>query len=96
VHDDPLEIDELVLHVAKSDEFNDEQLRRLLDARFASDLEIHPNRIEFHSAEDLRTMQGVGTQLKEQRVVDHRPKSAVDSKSASPHNGAAANVPHKL
>jgi phenylacetate-CoA ligase len=96
VHDDPLEIDELVLHVAKSDEYNDEQLRRLLDARFASDLEIHPNRIEFHSAEDLRTMQGVGTQLKEQRVVDHRPKSAVDSKSASPQNGAAANLPHKL
>jgi phenylacetate-coenzyme A ligase PaaK-like adenylate-forming protein len=96
VNDDPLEIDELVLHVAKSDEYNDAQLSQMLDERFASDLEIHPNRIEFHSPEDLRRMQGVGTQLKEQRVVDHRPKSAVDSKSGSPQNGAAANLPHKL
>jgi hypothetical protein len=36
-------------------------------------MEIHPNRIEFHSVEELRQKQGVGTQLKEQRVVDHRP-----------------------
>ena len=41
--------------------------------RFVSETESHPNRIEFHSADDLRRTQGVGTQLKEQRAVDHRP-----------------------
>jgi phenylacetate-coenzyme A ligase PaaK-like adenylate-forming protein len=95
-HDDPLEIDELVLHVTKSDDCSDQQLRRLLDARFASETEIHPNRIEFHSAEDLRQMQGVGTQLKEQRVIDRRPQSAVDSKSVSPNRSETANLPHTL
>ena len=94
LHDDPLEVDELVLHVTKSDDCGDDQLRRLLDARFASETEVHPNRIEFHSAEDLRSMQGVGTLLKEQRVIDHRPKSAVDSKSVSPNPSEAANLPH--
>ena len=72
-HDDPLELDELILHVAKSDDFDDEQLRASLNERFASETEIHPNRIEFHTVEELRRLQGVGTQLKEQRVVDHRP-----------------------
>jgi phenylacetate-CoA ligase len=94
LHDDPLEVDELVLHVTKSDDCEDEQLRRLLDARFAGETEIHPNRIEFHAADEMRRMQGVGTQLKEQRVIDHRPKSAVDSKSASPNPREAANLPH--
>jgi len=96
LHDDPLEIDELILHVTKSDDCSEEQLRHALDSRFATETEIHPNRIEFHNGGDMRDMQGVGTQLKEQRVVDHRPKSAVDSKPASPKNGAAVNLPHKL
>ncbi len=96
LHDDPLEIDELVLHVTKSDDCGEEQLRRSLDAHFASETEVHPNRIEFHSAGDMRQMQGVGTQLKEQRVVDHRPKSAVDSNPVSPKNGVAVNLPHPL
>jgi phenylacetate-coenzyme A ligase PaaK-like adenylate-forming protein len=73
VHNDPLELDELILHVEKSDDTNDDRLRIALNARFASDTEFHPNRIEFHSTEEMRCIQGVGTQLKEQRVVDHRP-----------------------
>jgi phenylacetate-coenzyme A ligase PaaK-like adenylate-forming protein len=72
-HDDPLEVDEVVLHVAKSDDCGDAQLRELLDARFASEVEMHPNRIEFHTEDEMKTLQGTGTQLKEQRIVDHRP-----------------------
>lgn len=72
-HDDPLDLDELVLHVAKADDCNDARLRELLDARFASEVEMHPNRIEFHTADEMKTMQGTGTQLKEVRIVDHRP-----------------------
>jgi hypothetical protein len=38
--------------------------------------EISPNRIVFHGVEEIRQLLGVGTQLKEQKVVDHRPKRA--------------------
>jgi phenylacetate-coenzyme A ligase PaaK-like adenylate-forming protein len=92
VNDDPLEIDELILHVTKSDGCEDDQLRASLDERFTSQTEIHPNRIEFHSVEDLRGMQGVGTQLKEQRVVDHRPKSENATNLSSPNSGQAAKL----
>ena len=54
------------------------RLKEYLSERFVSELEIHPNRIEFNSAEELRRWQGVGTQLKEQRVVDHRPSAAAE------------------
>jgi phenylacetate-coenzyme A ligase PaaK-like adenylate-forming protein len=75
-HDDPLDLDELILHVAKSDDTEDAQLRAKLDAHFAGETEIHPNRIEFHTAGEMRRLHGFGTQLKEQRVVDNRPKTA--------------------
>lgn len=80
-HDDPLECDELVLHVEKTDTFDDARLRDMLNEHFAAELELHPNRVEFHSVEEIRHKQGVGTLLKEQRVVDHRPSagSAVSS-----------------
>ena len=89
-HDDPLDLDEIVLHVAKSDATGDDQLRARLDAHFASETEIHPNRIEFHSEEEMRTLQGVGTQLKEQRVVDHRPKAG--AATTSTQTKATSNV----
>ncbi|MHA3771561.1 phenylacetate--CoA ligase family protein [Verrucomicrobiota bacterium sgz303538] len=82
-NDDPLELDELVLHVEKIDGFAEEQLRELLNHRFSCELEIHPNRIEFHPVDEMRQRQGVGTQLKEQRVVDHRPTSSAVRSSAS-------------
>lgn len=82
-HDDPLDLDELILHVAKSDETDDARLRAKLDARFASETEIHPNRIEFHTVEEMRALHGFGTLLKEQRVVDHRPKPQGAREAAS-------------
>jgi hypothetical protein len=51
------------------------RLSEHLGDRFARELELHPNRIEFHTEEEMRKLQGVGTQLKEQRVVDHRPRA---------------------
>ena len=86
-NDDPLDLDEIVLHVAKSDEYSDARLRELLDARFAGELEIHPNRIEFHTKEEMQTLQGTGTQLKELRVVDHRPACENNGNSGSLPNG---------
>jgi len=73
-HDDPLDLDELVLHVHKLGDADEARLSRVLANRFAEQTEVHPNRIEFHSAEEMRQLQGVGTELKELRLVDHRPK----------------------
>lgn len=78
LNDDPLDLDELVLHVQKIDGANEEQIRADLGDRFVAQTEVHPNRICFESAEELRRLQGVGVQLKEQKVVDHRPKILTD------------------
>jgi len=73
-HDDPHEVDEIILHVQKSDGTDDDELAHGLRDRMFNHTEIHPNRIEFHNAEAMRRLQGVGLLLKEQKVVDHRPK----------------------
>ena len=76
LHDDPLEVDELILHVQKTNGADDDHLTHDLRARLAARCEITPNRIEFQTAEKMRDLQGVGVQLKEQKLVDHRPKVA--------------------
>ncbi len=81
-NDDPLDLDELILHVEKSDHASESRLREELDRRIASVIEMHPNRIVFETPEEIRRLQGVNQQLKEQRLVDHRPKAT---------NGATAN-----
>jgi phenylacetate-CoA ligase len=73
INDDPLELDELILHVQKINGADEGQLRRQLGERCFTQLELHPNRILFHNAEEIRRLQGVGTLLKEQKLVDHRP-----------------------
>jgi phenylacetate-coenzyme A ligase PaaK-like adenylate-forming protein len=82
-HDDPLELDEVILHVHALNEAPEAVMVRNLNNRFAARTEFRPNRIEFHDAATMREMQGVGTQLKEQKVVDHRPKA-----NAPKQNGA--------
>ena len=73
-HDDPLDLDELILHVEKLDHANEAQLKREIDDRIASVIEMHPNHIIFETPENMRKLQGVGVQMKEQRLADHRPK----------------------
>src|SRR5262245_10553276 len=77
-NDDPLEVDELVLHVHKLDGIREDKLVRDLNNRFVAKTEIHPNRIVFHDAEEMRELQGVGVQLKEQKIVDNRKRSSAD------------------
>jgi phenylacetate-CoA ligase len=73
LNDDPLELDELILHVQKISGTDEAQISRDLAQRCVSHLEIHPNRVIFHTAEEIQRLQGVGTLLKEQKLVDHRP-----------------------
>ena len=77
VNDDPHELDELILHVQPINGADETQLSRDLSERCLTHLEIHPNRILFHDAEEIRRLQGVGSLLKEQKLVDHRPTASL-------------------
>lgn len=74
-HDDPLALDEINVHVTTTGDASaghlDHAIRELLHARF----EVTPNKIVTHTAEEMRDLQKVGVALKEQKVVDNRPKS---------------------
>lgn len=72
-NDDPLDLDELVVHVAKHNGVSEAQLARELNERFVARAEIHPNRIAFHTLEEMRALHGVGSELKERKLVDSRP-----------------------
>jgi phenylacetate-coenzyme A ligase PaaK-like adenylate-forming protein len=80
---DPFALDELVLHVTKTDNTTNPQLTRELHERFYNQTEVHPNQIIFHDAEEMRRLQGVGVVMKEQKVVDHRPRLNGDAPGAA-------------
>jgi len=73
--DDPLEVDELIVHLA----VRDEKLRELTATKvresFKGSLEVAPNRVEFLGLEAMLRKIGMETEMKEKRFVDARPKS---------------------
>lgn len=69
---DPLESDQVIVHAVPLDD-HEEQLRSAIAERFAQVTEFSPNEIQFHDWETMKTLQGVGKELKEKKVVDHRP-----------------------
>ena len=73
-HDDPLDLDELNVHFTPSGTTDahtlGQTIRELLHAHF----ELTPNKIVARTAEEMRALQKVGVALKEQKVVDNRPK----------------------
>jgi phenylacetate-coenzyme A ligase PaaK-like adenylate-forming protein len=75
LHDDPLDVDEIILHVEKLPGSDEAALIRDLNMRLASQTEVRPNRIVFETGEVMRELQGVGSQLKERKIIDHRPKA---------------------
>ena len=75
INDDPLELDEVILHVQKINGTDEAHISRELRNRCIAHLEIQPNQILFHTAEEMQRLQGVGTLLKEQKLVDHRPSA---------------------
>ncbi len=75
-NDDPFELDEMVLAVAlreapgrSADWVQD------LQARFQAHCEVAPNRIEVTTLPELTKRLGMEDRLKEQRILDRRPKS---------------------
>jgi len=72
-NDDPLELDELILHVQKAGAVDDAKCARELRRSFIDRTEIQPNRIVFHDSEEMTELLGVGAKMKEDKIVDHRP-----------------------
>ncbi|HUJ71704.1 MAG TPA: phenylacetate--CoA ligase family protein, partial [Verrucomicrobiae bacterium] len=72
-HDDPHDVDELILHLAPTNGADVEQLKEKIRTRFQTDVEITPNRIEVHSLDDMLKRIKLETSLKEVRVLDARP-----------------------
>jgi phenylacetate-coenzyme A ligase PaaK-like adenylate-forming protein len=89
-NDDPLELDELILHVEKLAQGDETRLRQELNERIASVIEMHPNRILFESPEQMRKLQGVGEKIKEQRLIDHRPKPEFETGTSPNGQGNGA------
>lgn len=79
-NDDPMDVDELVIHAHALGDAS-QQLQSAIRTRLQNAAEIQPNRIEFHSIEEMRKLQGVGEQLKEEKVVDRRPEDEVPTSS---------------
>ncbi|MBI4626784.1 MAG: AMP-binding protein [Verrucomicrobia bacterium] len=97
-HDDPLDLDEIVLHLVRIADMPeatlDRTLRELLHTRF----ELRPNRIVFHTADEIKVLHQVGVALKEQKVVDHRPKATaapVEPRPPVPPARDAINQPQE-
>jgi phenylacetate-CoA ligase len=84
-NDDPMEVDELVLHVCLADGGEQSSISKEIKRALFERAELHPNRIEFHSDAEMRQLQGVGEKLKEQKVVDRRSKVET-SKLSTPTN----------
>jgi phenylacetate-CoA ligase len=73
-HDDPHDVDELILHVAPENGANVERLKEKIRTRFQTEIEMTPNRIEIHSLDDMLKRIKLESSLKEVRVLDARPK----------------------
>jgi len=71
-HDDPLECDEVLLHVAPESGMNESTLREQIARRFLEVTELRPNAVLFHSVAELRGLLGIGRLLKEEKIADHR------------------------
>ena len=84
VDNDPLQLDEIVLHVTRAGDQPEEEVKTHLTNLLHSRFEVRPNAILFHTGEQLRVLQKVGVALKEQKVVDNRPKPTATPPTVSP------------
>lgn len=72
-NDDPLDLDEIIIHAVPLN-CDESTLRENITHRLNVSTELSPNAIKFTDWDTMRTMHGVGVELKEQKVIDNRPK----------------------
>ena len=89
-NDDPLDCDEVHLHIAADGAVNEGALREQLASKFHESTEIKPNAVHFTSIPDLRERLGIGRLLKEEKIADRRP-GAKRQANASP-SGATGSL----
>ncbi len=73
--DDPLEVDEMIVHLAVRDESMCEGVAKTVREQFKGRLEVAPNRVEFLGLDAMLRKIGMETEMKEKRFVDARPKA---------------------
>ena len=71
---DPLEVDEMVIHLALHNGGNAKDIRRKVREAFKGRIEISPNRVELLDLQSMLEKIGMETEMKERRFVDSRPK----------------------
>lgn len=71
-NDDPMEVDQLRLHLSIEPNRTREKVEAFIRKRFQEVAEITPNEIIYHSPEEMRRLHGVGKNLKEEKIVDRR------------------------
>ena len=71
-NDDPLESDQVIVHAVALNG-SASSLQGKIEKRFHDATEFTPNDVILHDWEEMRKLQGVGKELKEKKVVDHRP-----------------------
>jgi phenylacetate-CoA ligase len=71
-NNDPLDTDELVVHAVSLSGEPSKALAKHIRERLSLATELSPNEIVFHSWAKMRELQGVGKELKECKLVDHR------------------------
>lgn len=74
-HDDPLDTDEVHLHLTAEPGVRESELQLAVSRRFHEATEITPSGLHFHTLAELRDQLGIGRLLKEEKLVDHRPKA---------------------
>ncbi len=71
---DPLEVDELVVHLAVKPECDHLYAAERVRDAFKSRIEVAPNHVEFLDLESMLRKIGMETEMKEKRFIDCRPK----------------------
>jgi len=73
-NDDPFEVDQLEVKVAPRKGIDTDKLVRDIETRLLSATEIAPNKVTLLPLDEMLTLLGMETAMKEQRYVDKRPK----------------------
>jgi phenylacetate-coenzyme A ligase PaaK-like adenylate-forming protein len=73
-HDDPHDLDELVLRASLKNGADASAFDKRVRAQMIEAVEIAPNRVELHTTEEMNAFTGMESEMKEKRFIDTRPK----------------------
>lgn len=76
-NNDPMQLDELIIHVNKEKDAHEKAVIHKIREQFSHVTEIQPNAVFFHTSKEMRSLHGVGTALKEEKIVDNRDQATI-------------------